>query len=407
MTTASPLDGLDGITPGLEDLYRALHADPEVSHRETRTAQLVADRLERDGYVVHRVGGGVVGVLANGDGPVVLARADIDALPVAEDTGLDYASTKTMEDADGTTVPVMHACGHDVHITAGLGAAHLLAQATDAWSGTYVALFQPAEETGWGARQMVDDGLADAIPTPDVALAQHVMGGEVAAGQVGVLSGAIMSTAASLRVTVHGNGTHGSMPHLGIDPVVIAASIVVRLQSLVSREISPAEFGVVTVGSLQAGSTANVVPDRATLLVNVRAYSDEVRDALVDGIRRIVAAECAAGRSPEDPEVEVYQSYPLTENDPDVTAKVAEAFRAELGEENVVAVHPATASEDFSVVPDALGAPYAYWFLGGFTAEQDVYPNHNPKFAPAVQPTLAIGVRALVTAAMAYLGKEA
>lgn len=406
MTTTSPLDGLDGITSDLEKLYRGLHADPEVSHCETKTAQLVADRLEGDGYDVHRVGGGVVGILKNGDGPVVLVRADIDALPVAEDTGLDYASTKTMEDADGTTVPVMHACGHDVHITAGLGAAHLLAESTDTWSGTYVALFQPAEETGWGARQMVDDDLASVVPTPDVALAQHVMGGEIVSGQVGVNPGAIMSTAASLRVTIHGVGSHGSMPHLGVDPVVIAASIVMRLQTLVSREIAPSEFGVVTVGSLQSGSTANVIPDRATLLLNVRAYSEEVREQLIDGIRRIVAAECEAGRSPKEPEIDVYQSYPLTENDADVTARVAEAFRTHFGDESVVEVDPATASEDFSVVPDALGAPYSYWFLGGFTPDQDVYPNHNPKFAPVIEPTLSTGARALVTAALAYLALQ-
>lgn len=396
------LDALPAALPGLDDFYKDLHQHPELSMAEVRTRGIVAERLRSLGYDVHEVGGGVVGVLANGKGCTVLLRADFDALPVKEDSGLSYASRATATAADGTTVPVMHACGHDVHATALMGAAELLVAGREHWQGTVEVLFQPGEETAAGARAMVADHLVDRIPKPEVALGQHVLG-ITPSGTVATTAGPVLSTAASLRVVVHGKGSHGSMPHLGIDPVLTAAAIITRLQGIVAREVAPADFAVVSVGSVQAGSTANVIPDRATLLLNVRAYSEQVREQLVAAIRRIVEAECAAGNCPEPPEVEVYDQYPLTSNDTDLTRLVTAGLREALGQDEVGQMAPQTASEDFSVVPDAFGIPYTYWGLGGFTEGQEVVPNHNPRFAPAMHPTLETGVTAMVAAALACL----
>ena len=334
-------------------------------------------------------------MLVNGEGPTVLFRADMDALPVEEATGLPYAST----------VPgVMHACGHDLHVTAGLGAAEWLARNRQVWSGTHIALFQPGEETAQGARAMVADGLVDRVPRPDVALGQHVLP-VPAAGEVATGAGPMLSTAASVRITVVGKGSHGSMPHLGIDPVLLASAIVVRLQGIVAREIPPGVFGVVTVGSLRAGATANIIPDRAELLVNIRAYDPAVRDQLLAAIERVVRAECAASGAPEEPTIEVYDRYPLTDNDPAVTERVTAAFVEHFGAERVKPLAPITASEDFSVIPDAFGIPYCYWGFGGFTPDQQALPNHNPGFAPAIHPTLQTGTEAAVVAVLAFVGK--
>lgn len=360
------------------------------------TAAEITRRLESYGYEVLQIGGGVVGILRNGAGPTVLFRADIDALPVHEETGLPYRSQ-----VEG----VMHACGHDFHITAGLGAAAVLARTTDAWSGTYIALFQPGEETAQGARSMVDDGLVEKIPKPDVALGQHVLTNP-AAGEVATAPGPILSTAASLKVVLHGRGSHGSMPHLGVDPVLLASAIVMRLQGIVAREIAPHQFGVVTVGSLQAGTQANIIPDRAAMMLNIRAYDLGVRDHLLAAIERIVTAECAASGAPEPAEIEIFDRFPLTNNDLAANERVTAAFLEGFGPERVKALDPITASEDFSVIPDAFGIPYAYWGVGGFTPGQEVYPNHNPRFAPALQPTLSTATSAAVYAAMAYLRKD-
>lgn len=385
----------------LEELYRDLHRHPELSSREARTAAEVDRRLRVLGYEVHTVGGGVVGVLENGPGPVVLARADMDALPVTEQTGLPYASTETTVDDAGETVGVMHACGHDVHVTALVGAAELMARTRGPWRGTFVALFQPAEETAAGARAMVDAGLAALIPHPDVAFGQHVLGFD--AGTVGTRAGPAMSAADSIRITVHGAGSHGSMPHLSVDPIMLAAAVVLRLQGIVSRELEPGERAVVTVGSVRAGSKSNIIPDRATLLVNTRIYSDAVRSHVLDSITRIVRAECEASGSPRPPDFEYYDQFPLTSNDVGTTRTVSDAFHAHFGAERVFELPPLPASEDFSTVPDALGTPYTYWGLGGFPAGSPAPPNHSPLFAPTPQPTLATGVEALVVASMAYL----
>lgn len=264
-TARTVLAGLGSVRSDLEDLYQDLHRHPELGLREHRTAKKAAESLRRSGYdVTEGVGGtGVIGVLANGDGPVVMARADMDALPVRERTGLPYASTATVTDEDGREQPVMHACGHDVHVTSLVGCARLLAGHRDDWRGTFVALFQPSEENGAGARAMVEDGLTDRSPRPDVVLAQHVL--PYPAGYVGTRSGSFLSAADSLRVTVHGRGAHGSAPQASVDPVVIAASVVVRLQTVVSRELAATTPAVVTVGSIHAGSGPNVIPDRAVL----------------------------------------------------------------------------------------------------------------------------------------------
>ncbi|MCG7323459.1 amidohydrolase [Arsenicicoccus bolidensis] len=375
-----------------EDLYQDLHRHPELSLQETRTNRIIADRLAHWGYDVLEVGGGVVGVLRNGDGPCVLFRADTDALPVQEDTGLPYSST-----VDG----VMHACGHDLHITWALGAAQLLATHQGAWSGTYVALFQPAEETAEGAQAMVDAGLVDRVPRPDVALGQHVM--PARAGLVSSASGPRLSAADSLRVTVHGTGSHGSMPHLGVDPVVVAAAIVLRLQTVVSREIAPADFGVVTVGSLQAGAKSNVIPDRAVLLLNVRSYDEAVRERILAAVERIVRGECDAGGCPRPPTIKYYDQFPLTTNDVAVTDVVSAAFAGHFGQDRVAELAPLTGSEDFSIVPDAFGIPYTFWTIGGFPADAPPIPNHNPRFAPVLHPTLETGTEAAVTAVLAHL----
>ena len=398
------------------ELYKDFHRHPELSLQEFATAATIEEKLTGWGYAVQRIGGtGVIGVLDNGPGACVLARADIDALPVTEATGLDYASTITATDSDGSSVGVMHACGHDMHIVALLGAAKLLADQRGAWSGTYIALFQPAEETAAGARAMLEDGLVAKVPRPDVALAQHVMATE--AGTIGTTAGPILSAGDSIKITVHGRGAHGSMPHNSVDPVVLAASIVLRLQTIVSRETMPGEFAVVTVGASNAGTKSNIIADRAVLLLNVRTYDTELRGRVIASIERIVRGECAVSGSPREPEFEYYDQYPLTSNDADVNAKVSEAFTAHFAPGVVYHTAPATASEDFSRLPDAFGIPYTYWTVGSVppdvyrkavengTAAQDIPANHSPFFAPAIDPSLGIATQAHVVAAFAYLAK--
>jgi amidohydrolase len=411
---SSVLSGLETSRSWQEALYRDIHQHPELSHQEQRTAGLVADRLRDAGFEVHEgVGGtGVVGVLRNGDGATVLLRADMDALPVREATGLPYASEVTATDGDGNEVPVMHACGHDMHVACLAGAAQLLADGKEHWTGTLIALFQPAEEVGDGARGMVDGGLADLIPVPQVALGQHVM--PLRAGRVGTHAGAVLTSADSMRITVHGRGAHGSMPQAAVDPVVLAAMIVLRLQTVVSREVAPGETAVLTVGSVQAGTKSNVIPDRATLQLNVRTFSDSTRSTILEAIQRIVQAECQASGCPKEPEFELFDRFPLTDNDTATTERVAAAFGDFFGEQAGPAGQQ-SASEDFSDIPTALGVPYTYWFIGGIDADvydaaekggriaQDVPVNHSAHFAPVIQPTLDTGTQALVVGALAQL----
>ncbi|NKZ15069.1 amidohydrolase [Mycolicibacterium septicum DSM 44393] len=388
-----------------EPLYRDLHQHPELSHQEKRTAGLAAARLRESGLTVHEgVGGtGVVGVLSNGDGPRVLMRADMDALPVTEATDLPYASSEP---------GVMHACGHDTHVTCLLGAAELFARATDHWRGTVIAVFQPAEEVGDGARGMAEDGLADLVGPIDVALAQHVF--PAPAGQLRTRSGPVLSAADSMRITVYGRGGHGSMPQATVDPVVLASMIVIRLQTIVSREVDPSQTVVLTVGSIQAGTKSNVIGDHAVLELNLRTFDESVRKAVLAAIRRVVIAECQASDSPRDPEFELYASFPLTVNDDAVTARVEAAFNEYFGD-RAQTMPAGSASEDFSDIPAALGAPYTYWGFGGIDEEAfraavaadrarvDIPVNHSPRFAPVLQPTLDTGTEALVVAGLSWL----
>jgi hippurate hydrolase len=395
-----------------EDLYRDLHAHPELSGQEHRTAARVAARLREAGCEVHEgVGGtGVVGLLRNGDGPTVLVRADMDALPVREETGLAYASTEIAE--DGTAL--MHACGHDVHVTCLLGAVAIMAEAAAHWAGTLAAVFQPAEETADGARRMLADGLAALVGETDVALAQHVL--PFPAGTVATRPGPTLSAADSMRITVHGRGAHGSMPQAAVDPVVLAAMIVVRLQTVVAREVAPGDTAVLTVGSIRAGTKSNVIPDHAVLQLNVRTYDEHTRAAVLAAIERIVRAECEASGSPKEPEFELFDSYPLTDNDTGATDRVADAFAGFFGD-RAGRLPPQSASEDFSDLPSELGAPYTYWGIGGIDADlyrtaeqagrigQDIPVNHSSSFAPVIQPTLDTGTQAIVVAALAWLGR--
>ncbi|MFC4603196.1 amidohydrolase [Rhodococcus kronopolitis] len=395
----------------LERLYRHLHSHPELSYEEYETAAIVAERLADAGYeVTEGIGGtGVVGVLTNGDGPVVLLRADMDALPVREDTGLDYASTAIGTTPDGAQVPVMHACGHDMHVTCLLGAADLLARGRGHWSGTLVALFQPAEEVGSGARAMLEDGLYEKVPAPDVVLGQHVMPGP--AGTAFLSPGTAMAAAQSLQVRMFGHGGHGSMPDQCVDPVVMGAATVMRLQTLVSREISPTSPAVVTVGSFQAGTKENVIPEEAVLKVNTRSFETHVAEQLVEGITRIADAESVASRAPRPPEITELNSFPLTVNDVSGSRRTLAALGAVLGTDKVFEIGPVSGSEDVGDLATEIGVPLVYWFIGGFEvpggdgadSQQPLPSNHSPKFAPVIRPTLDTGVAALVAAAVEWL----
>jgi amidohydrolase len=408
------LRNLAQLLPELEALYKDVHSHPELSMQEQRTSALAADRLRAAGYEVTTGIGktGVVGLLRNGDGPVVMLRADMDALPVEEATGLPYASKATMKDREGATVPVSHMCGHDLHVTWLAGATALLAQARDTWRGTIMAVFQPGEETAEGAQAMIDDGLFTRFAKPDVVLGQHVMVGP--AGTVAGRAGAITSAADSLQIRMFGRGAHGSMPQASIDPVVMAAATVMRLQTIVSRELAAAEAAVVTVGALQAGTKENVIPEEAIIKLNVRTFDAGVRTRVLAAIERIVNAEAAASGAPRKPEITTLDSYPLNVNDRDASKRVVDAFRAHFGAERVRATGPAPASEDFGSFGTRWKSPSVFWFVGGTDPEtyakakaanrlNELPVNHSPKFAPVLHPTLQTGVETLVVAARAWL----
>lgn len=389
----------------IDELYRDLHAHPELSFGETRTAAIAAVELRAAGFdVIEGIGiTGVAGVLRNGDGPTVLLRADMDALPVTEATGLAYAST-----VDG----VMHACGHDVHVACLIGAVRELAATAAEWAGTVVAVFQPAEEAGGGAQAMLDDGLYEKVPVPDVVIGQHV--GPAPAGTLGAHPGAAFASADSIDITVHGRGGHGSRPETTIDPIVIAAAVVGRLQTIVSREIAPHETSVVTVGRINGGTKNNIIPESAELGLSMRAYSEEVRQRVIAAIKRIVHAESAASGAPE-PTVEIVESFPVTINDRVATEHTMAAFRSAFGDEAVIDPGPVSGSEDVGLLATAVGAPLVYWILGGAhpekflaaaktgTIDRDIPSNHSPFFAPEIQPTLDRGIAALVTACREWL----
>lgn len=401
------------LTP-YEDLYKHFHLHPELSRQEKFTSQTVATyltQLQKFDIQTNIGGYGLTGVFRNGPGSTVLLRADMDALPVKELTGLPYASTVTARDANGLETPVMHACGHDMHMTCLLAAAETLVRMHQSWSGTLIVLFQPDEERGGGAQAMVDDGLYSRIPIPDYVLGQHVM--RLRAGSIGSRPGSIMAAADSMKITVFGRGGHGSQPHQTVDPVVLAAHIVLRLQTIASREIDPNDLAVVTVGSLQAGQAENVIADRAEIGVDFRSAQTETRDKIVSAIHRIVEAECLASGSPKPPVFTPTRRFPPTINDRSVADRVAESFEGHF--EQFDADTPRTnISEDFSTLATCRDIPSCFWFTGAIDPEvwdraqssgEEIPGNHSALFAPAIQPTMRVGVDALCLAALTFLRK--
>jgi len=404
-----------------ESLYKHFHSHPELSLQEKETASTIASHLKSldAGYELHTsIGGhGLAGILKNGSGPTVLLRADIDALPVLELTGLPYVSKATMKDtADDVEMPVMHACGHDMHITCLLAAAEHLAVIKSAWTGTLIVLFQPNEERAGGAQAMIDDGLYNKIPVPDVVLGQHVM--PLRAGRVGNRPGTIMGAADSFKITLYGKGSHGSMPHRSIDPVVLAANVVLRLQNIVSRETDPAEMAVVTVGSVQAGSTENIISDQAVLKINTRTTTPAVRERVLAAVRRIIKAECEASNSPKPPLIEPTTCFPLTINDDDTASRLSSSFSEFFKADFDPNTRLINGSEDVSILATRIDRPYNFWFFGGVDHDlwdrsekegrlfEDVPANHSAYFAPVVQPTLRVGVEALCVGALTFLERK-
>ncbi|MGO9452479.1 MAG: amidohydrolase [Candidatus Binataceae bacterium] len=408
------LAGLDEMRAGLTALYQDLHRNPELSWQEARTASIAAAQLRAEGYSVTAGVGktGVVGILENGTGPTVMVRADMDALPVREQTGLAYASVASGVDDDGEPVPIMHACGHDLHVTCLCGAAALFARNRDRWAGRLMMIFQPAEEIGGGARGMIEDGLFDRFGKPDVVLGQHVT--PMAAGSLYWRSGVTMSAADSFEIKLFGRGSHGSRPQSSVDPIVMAASLVMRLQTIVAREVAPSDQVVVTVGSLHAGTKENIIPDQASIKLNVRSFSPSVRQRVLDAIRRIAVAEAAASGAPREPEFRPISKFPILANDPEATGRTVGALTRHFGDERVHEIPLVNASEDFGEFGTAARVPSVFWYFGGLDpaylrkAEQEdrlaeVPGNHSPLFAPIIEPSLSTGVNALVACALSWL----
>jgi hippurate hydrolase len=400
----------------LFDLYRHFHANPELSGAEENTARRFAAELEAAGFQVTRgVGGhGVVGVLENGEGPTVMVRADLDALPIQEETGLPYASSVSTKDADGREVGVMHACGHDIHMTVLVGTARLLMRCRDDWSGTVILIGQPAEETGTGAVAMIEDGLFTRFPRPDAILALHVVS-PMPAGIVGYCEGAAMAGCASLELRVRGIGGHGSRPHEVKDPVVMAAETVLLLQTVVSREVDPKETAVLTVGSIHGGSRSNIIPDEVLLQINYRYFKEGVDRQIRSAIERIANGVAIAVGVAEDrmPVLTTLMTGPPVINDARLVRRLASSLSALLGEEKVLKLDPLSASDDFAhfgfVAPNI---PLFYFFLGvadpnkvaECTEDNRPYPGiHNPAFAPLPEPTIKTGVKAMACAVLDLL----
>ncbi len=406
---------IEQILPMVEATYKDIHQHPELSMQEVRTSGIVAQKLRDAGFVVTEHVGktGVVGLLKNGEGPDVMMRADMDALPMRESTGVPYASTATGVNKNGETVPVCHSCGHDLHTSWLLGAATVMSKARQTWQGTLMVVFQPAEETAEGSQAMLDDGMMDRFPKPDVILGQHLF--QYRAGSVAYRAGQILTSADSLQVRFFGKGAHGAMPQNSIDPVVMAASAVMRLQTIASREVAPQESVVVTIGEFHAGTAENIIPAEAEIKLNVRTTNEAVRNHVLEAINRICIAEAHASNAPKDPEFETINNYPLTVNDADVTKKVSEAFRSYFGE-RARETQPEGASEDFSRFGRAWKVPYMFWFVGGTAPEKydqairdgtylQLPGPHSPFWAPVLHPTIETGIETLLTAGGVWLAK--
>ena len=403
--TSSPNAEVQTVYPEAHALYLDLHQNPELSSHETQTAEKLASHLRNLGYTVteHAGGTGVVAILKNGAGSTVMLRTELDALPVEEKTGLPYASKVHTKDDSGREVGVMHACGHDVHMASLVGTAAVLAHSKNTWHGTLILIGQPAEETISGAKRMIEDGLMTRFPKPDVAVALHV-GNELPAGQVGLGPGYRFSNADSLRITIFGKGGHGSMPNSTIDPIVIAARVVVTLQTIVAREVKPGEVAVVTVGYIQAGTKNNIIPDHAELGLTVRSYKPDVRKQVLAAIERITEAEANAAGATQEPKIEHYEATDAVYNDPALAQRLQGVLESALGKTNVVVEDPGMASEDFSFFT-AQGVPSFYFSLGGAdpakyaeakAAGTHLPSNHSPLFAPDADPALRTGIAAEV-----------
>ena len=407
--------------PALDALYKHLHTNPELSLMEEKTAARLAAELRAVGFeVTEKFGGhGVVGVFKNGPGPVVYFRTDLDGLPIAEETGLPYASTARVTNLSGQEVPVMQGCGHDIHMTIFTGTARMLVAMKDRWSGTAVFIGQPAEEIGVGARAMLAAGLYRKFPRPDYVVAVHDSA-TLPAGTVGILEGYVMANVDSVDITVRGRGGHGAYPHATIDPVVLAARIVLTLQTIVSRETRPVEPAVVTVGSIHGGTKHNIIPNEVKLQLTLRSYSDNVRQHTIAAIRRICRGEAIAAGLPDDlmPVISIKEDEftPATYNDPALTRRVRGALVNWLGADNVTAIDPEMGGEDFSQFGRTVEkVPICLFRVGAvdpaLVAESrrtgDPLPSlHSSKFAPLPEPTIKTGVTALTATALDLLAKK-
>ncbi|KAM3421119.1 hypothetical protein BST61_g1533 [Cercospora zeina] len=434
-----------------EELYKYFHVHPELSNQEKETAARIVEELKKispDFDIRPNIGGyGIAAILSNGPGKTVLLRADFDALPVEERTGLPYASkARQVSIQTGQEVPVMHACGHDMHITCLLGAAHTLVSARSHWTGTLLLIFQPAEERGTGARDMINDGLYSptrhAVPIPDIVLGAHVVPWR--AGTLGTRRGLIATSADSLRITLHGRGGHASMPHRVVDPVLMAAHTVLKLQTIVSRETDPMDACVVTIASIQAGETENIIVDDANISVDIRAIDAHTRSRALASVRRIVKAESDSLRGVQDPTIQMTRDFPMTVNDEEVTAVLEKNFTAHF-------VHPSpsspssppsssspsqkeetkpqgiqytsccaklSGSEDFSILGAAVDKPTSFFMYGGTpqdlwdehekagTLSHGIPVNHSGLFAPQIQPTMKVGMEGYVVGALGWLAKK-
>jgi amidohydrolase len=394
---------VQGVYPQAHELYVDIHQHPELSSHEVQTAAKIAGALRGFGYeVTEHVGGtGVVAIMKNGAGPTVMLRTELDALPVLEKTGLSYASTVHARNDAGEEVPVMHACGHDLHMAALVATAEIMAHSKNTWHGTLMLIGQPAEETIAGADAMIKDGLFTRFPRPDVAVALHV-GNRIAAGKVGVVPGVFSTNADSLRITIYGKGGHGSAPHNTIDPIVIAARTILALQTIVSREVRPGEVAVVTVGYVHAGTKNNIIPDHAEMGLTVRTFKQDVRKQVLAAIARITKAEAEAAGAPREPLIEHPEATDAVYNNPALARRLEAVLAAKFGKENVFQVPPMTASEDFSYFT-AQGIPGFYFNLGGADPQKlaearatgtTLPDNHSPLFAPDVEPALKTGITA-------------
>jgi hippurate hydrolase len=403
----------------LFELYKHLHQNPELSFQEHKTSARVAEELRNAGYEVTTGVGklGVVAVLKNGAGPVVLVRSDLDGLPVKEQTGLSYASTAMTKNEKGDDVPVMHACGHDIHMTCLVGTARVLAQLKDKWHGTLVLIGQPAEERVGGARVMIADGLFTRFPRPDFCLALHD-NAELPAGAIGYTAGFALANVDSVDIIVHGVGGHGAFPHKTKDPIVLAAQIIVALQTIVSREVEPGEPAVVTVGSIHGGTKHNIISDEVRLQLTVRSYTDEVRAQTLAAIKRIVRGQALSAGLPEDrlPEVKLGDDFtPATYNNPELTERLVGVFRSWFGESNVIRKKPIMGGEDFSEFGRTEHKiPICMFTIGGVTPEvfeesertgASLPSLHSPLWAPLPEPTIKTGISAMSVAVLELMAK--